>query len=398
MITLDLAKWLASPNGERFWKHFDPTESELAQIARMRKLLSPQEASAVLEAGKLALKASRKFSGRTWLCTAKGLEQATDAAVSAYKASRLPPGVPAADYCCGIGGDLVAMASRGPATGIDADPVLVEFANYNLRSCGLYETSRAVASDAADVDPRDFAVWHIDPDRRSGDSRFVSVNDSHPNLDTLLQLLGKNPHAVWKLAPACEAPPDLQTHAERAWVTFAGECRSQLLWFGCLAATPGDSRAVRVDHQGRTIGAFRWREETPLVAAPHAEAYLIEPDVSILAGQGAGPFAQSIGASALTPRGGYLTSQEACLHSMAAVYRVMDVMPARLEKLKSRLHELGAGEVTVKKRGVEIEPAKWSRQLRGPGEIPFVVCCYREGKKSVAVIGRRMNDDARELD
>ena len=55
--------------------------------------------------------------------TRLGLEQATDAWVARYKATRFPAGQLLADLCCGIGGDLMALSERGPTRGVDRDPV-----------------------------------------------------------------------------------------------------------------------------------------------------------------------------------------------------------------------------------------------------------------------------------
>src|SRR5690606_2819831 len=76
------------------------------------------------------------------LLTPAGLEQATRAPVAAHRAARLAAvlgaGASVADLCCGIGGDLLALARAGlSVTGLDRDPVAVEAARANLAACGL---------------------------------------------------------------------------------------------------------------------------------------------------------------------------------------------------------------------------------------------------------------------
>ncbi len=66
--------------------------------------------------------------------TARGLEQATDEIVAACTASRFPRGLPLAELCCGIGGDLLALAHRGPVVGVDRDPAAAILADANGRA------------------------------------------------------------------------------------------------------------------------------------------------------------------------------------------------------------------------------------------------------------------------
>ncbi len=66
--------------------------------------------------------------------TPLGLEQATDGWIADYKAQRFTAGRRAIDFCCGIGGDLLALSLRGPTVGIDRDPVAALFAEANCRA------------------------------------------------------------------------------------------------------------------------------------------------------------------------------------------------------------------------------------------------------------------------
>ena len=58
-------------------------------------------------------------------------------------------------------------------------------------------------------------------------------------------------------------------------------------------------------------------------------------------------------------------------------YRVRDVLPFNLKKLKAHLRVGGIGRVVVKKRGSPIEPEALARQLRGPGSGSAVVVVTR---------------------
>src|SRR4051794_21394449 len=60
-------------------------------------------------------RATAKFSrAQDMVLTRGGLEQASGEAAAHHRAARLADGGPVADLCCGIGGDLVALAAHGP--------------------------------------------------------------------------------------------------------------------------------------------------------------------------------------------------------------------------------------------------------------------------------------------
>ena len=72
-----------------------------------------------------------------WLWTDVSLAQASDHWSASYKAGLFPIGEPVVDACCGAGSDLVALAGRGRALGIDADPALAALAQDNARVHGF---------------------------------------------------------------------------------------------------------------------------------------------------------------------------------------------------------------------------------------------------------------------
>jgi methylase of polypeptide subunit release factors len=100
--------------------------------------------------------------------TRKGLQHATDEAIAGYKATRFLTGSQIFDLCCGIGGDLIALARQGKATGVDLEPLAALFAEANVQTYGLQFAIRQVDTSQATL-PHE-ACWHCDPDRRAGGS------------------------------------------------------------------------------------------------------------------------------------------------------------------------------------------------------------------------------------
>ena len=82
-----------------------------AAATRLRRQFSPARVHLLLEQVELRRRAAVKFErAEEMFFTRLGLEQATDLWVAAYKARRFAGRSPVADLCCGIGGDLLALA------------------------------------------------------------------------------------------------------------------------------------------------------------------------------------------------------------------------------------------------------------------------------------------------
>ncbi|HEY2148454.1 MAG TPA: hypothetical protein VGH32_10985, partial [Pirellulales bacterium] len=127
----------ARPWLELAMAHAGPT---LQLATRLRKDLPAERARLVVQQAELRRRAAEKFArADRMFFTPLGLEQSTDQWIAAYKAGRLAESSRSdggwADLCCGIGGDLLAMAARGPVAGVERDPATAVFAEANRAVC-----------------------------------------------------------------------------------------------------------------------------------------------------------------------------------------------------------------------------------------------------------------------
>lgn len=400
---LELYRWLTSPAAEPWLAEALASDEDGPRLAtRLRRGLAPGQVRLVLDQAGLRRKARAKFpAAARMFFAATPLEQATDAAVADYKAARFPREVPVLDACTGIGGDLLALARRGPATGLERHAVLAELARANLRA--VLEGERAARSQvalgelAADAASRGLLAqaeaWHVDPDRRATGRRTSRVEASEPSLDTLDALRAVHPHLAVKLAPAAEVPLAWQREAEWEWISHHRECRQLVAWFGRLTAEPGVRRATRLGAEGRAATfAGQPGRELSLVEGP--SEFLIEPDAALLAANLTGAWAEAHGLAALEPRHGYLTGNQGTgLGELAAVFRVLDVMPFDRRRLAEWLRGRGIGRLEIKKRGVEIDPARLARELAGSGERACTLVLARTPARVLAILAERVSRD-----
>ena len=361
--------------------------------ASLRKSHSASHVHLLLEQVELRSRARAKFSRpEEMFFTRKGLEQATDEVLAAYKATHYvnvsTGSRPLVDICCGIGGDLLGLASLGPTIGYDQDPVTAHFAALNLRRASR-EQARVLAEWASADGVQEAAAWHIDPDRRPTGERTIQLDDYQPEPAVLRDMLARNPSAAIKVAPAAEVDCDEWPAMEREWLGSRGECRQQVLWFGELSRAVGQHSATVVDAAG-VATSLAGDPREPLVPAAHVGAYVLEPDATILAAHLAGTLAQQQRLLSITPGGGYLTGDEPFLSPLVATFQVRDVLPFDHKKLKAYCREHGLGQLEIKKRGVEIEPFKLRREILAKGDNSAVILLTQFAGGVKAIVAERI--------
>jgi hypothetical protein len=386
-------RWLTGPEGAAWLARaavFDG--STAAQTRRLRAALSPAQASLVLAQLDLRRRAREKFSAADKMYfTARGLEQASDEHVAGYKARRFKAGSRAIDVCAGIGGDLAALARRGPTVGIDREEVLSILAAANARaqldSAATVETR---TSDAAAVDVGACDAWHIDPDRRPRGRRTTQAELHDPPAATIDRLLAANPHAAVKLAPAAGVGKRWSDLAELEWISRARSCRQLVAWFGDLAAHPGRRRATVLGAAGQPLATL---VGSPCIEVPVADRiarYLFEPDAAVLAAELTGALAERHDLGAVSPGIAYWTGEATVADALVSAFEVEEVLPLDMKRVKSLLRARHIGRLEIKVRGVELDPAELRRRLRPAGEAAATLLVTRIAKRVTAILARRL--------
>jgi SAM-dependent methyltransferase len=374
---------LRTPDGERLLAEVAAygDVDVLVTVTALRRRYDPGLVAAAVTQMRLRERARAKFGtdADRMFFTADGLEQATRAVVAERHAARFArAGVDRVlDLCCGIGGDLLAFARAGlQATGVDRDPDTVEVARANLAALGLPGT--VVVGDAA-VDPAWPAAW-IDPARRSGGRRVFDPRAYSPPLSFVRQLAAAVPATGAKVAPGIphQAVP---ADAEAEWVSVDGEVKEAALWFGPLATAV--RRATMLPSGDTLVGTGAG---PPPVGAPGE--WLYEPDGAVIRAGLVGEVVAALpGGRLLDPTIAYVAADGLVATPYARAWRVTDVLPFSLARLRALLRARGIGRVTVKKRGSAVDPETLRRQLRltGSGPEAVVVLTRVAGARTVLV-------------
>jgi hypothetical protein len=242
MISESLAaiRWLGTNEGMAELRRLAQQETTIdaSRILKLRDRWGVSRTTALASAATQLAKAEQKLNHRDMLATDRGLQQSTDFRIARYKANRFPVGVCVMDVCCGVGGDALALANRGPLLAIDRDPVIARIAAHNLLNSGAGNavvTCDSAESILASMKTTQTRPWlHVDPDRRPASYRVSDPDYCEPSAPLIAELMDTCEGGAIKLSPAATVPNSWKRVLHREWISHHGTCRQQVAWFGKL--------------------------------------------------------------------------------------------------------------------------------------------------------------------
>lgn len=319
------------------------------------------------------------------------LQQATDLWTAQYKTSRVAVDVPIVDYCCGIGGDLLAFAARGPAIGWDRAAEIAHLAEANLRTLNLDEQANVQVGLVEEHPPEPEQTWHLDPDRRVDGRRSTQLEWHSPGPKVVEHWLQISPNGILKLAPATTVPTEWSERAELEWVSRDRQCRQQIAWFGELAIQPGQRRATSVASSpgSSSHASFVGSPEIESEIATSIGRYLYDTDPALRAAGLTGALAVEMQLFSLQQGAAYLTADAAVAHPLLSAFEVQEVLPLRTSTLAKHLASLGIGQLEIKKRGVTVDPQRLRKQLKLRGDRQATLLLTLLGDREIAVLAQR---------
>jgi hypothetical protein len=363
--------------------------SALQTLDWLRRELPAERARLVVEQGELRRRAVEKFGelAAQMFFTRQLLEQATDLWTAQYKAERFAASgaTTFGDYCCGTGGDLLALAERGAAVGWDLSDIACLLAAANLR-----DAAQIQRGDVEQCTPKNGEAWHLDPDRRSTGQRTTAMEHYSPGPALIERWRQLNPRGAVKLAPAAATPKSWQADVELEWISRDRECRQQVAWFGPLASAAGKRRATLVRHDvapATLVGV----PDLPCEPAQEPGSFLYDPDPSVLAAGLLGQLAASHGLASLGIGGVYLTSDHRVADPLAVGFAVLDCLPLRTATLAAYLSARGIGRIAIKKRGVAVDPESLRKKLKLRGDREATLVLTRIDKRETAIVAERLS-------
>jgi hypothetical protein len=344
-------------------KGLNPTPSN---IDRLAKRVGAEDARWAFAQWDLRRRARSKFAGADeMLFVREALEQATASPVADYHASLFPAGELVADLTCGIGGDLMALAARGPAIGFELDPERVLAARHNVG-----ERAEVCEADSLSVS----WTWEYalaDPARRVEGRRTIDPSQFSPDPIVIAARFADLKLGVQKLSPLLEDSFLLSLGPSLRFVSFQDECREALVLAGSEARP--ERGAVHVE-------SGEWLEAGP--DAPEAETpgeYFYDCDPACVRAHAIGTLADRLGLAGLGDSRGYLTGDLVASPWLRA-YRVLYHGKGDWASTKKALISLGSGTPELKQRHAGQDLVKLQKSLKLGGARRLSVAIWPVGR------------------
>jgi predicted RNA methylase len=330
----------------------------------------------------LRLRARAKFSrAMDMFFTRAGLEQASAEVIAGHRLARYSGAGLVADLCCGIGGDLTALAAGRRVLAVDRDPLHLRMAVANA---GVYGVAAGVTAIAADVREaslggvvgsglaeRGVDAAFIDPARRAGQRR-LRAGDSEPPLDWCIALADTIERTGIKAAPGL--PRDAVPQGwELEFIAVGRELKEAVAWSPALATAA--SRATILPG-GHTL--------TPGTGGPvpvrEPGGFLLDPSPAVTRAGVVEDLARLAGAWKIDEQIAFLSADTAVHTPFARTLQVIDSAPWHQRSLPARLRALDVGAVDIRRRGLAGDVAELHRQLRlsGSRRVTLVMTRVRD--------------------
>lgn len=334
-----------------------------------------------------------------WLSDGDAAQQATPAAVAAFRARELAAaGVRrVADVTCSIGTEGAAVVKTGlEYCGFDLDASRVRMAAHNVpgghfaRADAVRPALRLSAGGSGHGSPAGADAVIADPARRAGGRRLHSPEALQPPLPDLLAAYPGEEMAI-KCAPGLDYSfwdgGVTVTSVRRGGAATRSGVKEVCLYTPGLSA---ERRAVILDPetgQADIVTRSGTPAPEPEVAGPGR--YIIDPDGAIVRAGLVRDYAAREGLWQLDERIAYLTGDR--IPAGTSAFPFIEQVPVK--KVKQALIAADAGSVEILVRGLDIDPDAFRKKLKLKGSQPRAVVLTRIGTAGVGLIcGARMCD------
>ncbi|NIS79968.1 MAG: SAM-dependent methyltransferase [Anaerolineales bacterium] len=367
----------------------NPAETDFLPLyQRLSRRFPAELARAAIDQVLLRERARAKFSNpQCMYFTRQALEQATPEPVAIYRATRLTDFPLLFDLGCGIGGDTLSLAQTAPVVAVDQDRLRLLLLKANARGLGIEDRIKPVCGNLLKPAwwfPDKTAVF-FDPSRRAGARRRVSVKDYRPPLHSVLTQLESLDAVAVKVSPAVAWDEIDALDCEIEFVSLNSELKEATLWFRALMTARRRATILPGPH------SLTGLQEPDLDVVP-PQRYLYEPDPAILRARLVRTLGAQLNASLIDMTISLLTTNKLLFTPFARTYRVLEVLPFGLKRLRAVLRARDVGTVTLKKRGSAVDTSLFLRQLKLRGENQAIVLLTRVRRRHVSILMEQVHE------
>lgn len=381
MNSVEVAAYLVSDEGKSILKKINDCYRDKDDILKIKdKFDMPTELfQSALSVVEIRRKAVKKFeNGEQMYFTRDGYEMATNEQIAKYRALRFNKDDIVYDLCCGIGGDLLALAKHvKKVIAVDIDDINIIYAKENAKIAGLYKKIEFICGDVNDIIIPDDSCIFIDPSRRSEKNAGRNPDKYSPPLNWVFKLAKRCRKFAVKVSPAIDY--SLFADFEIELISYHGECKEAILWGGELKKY---ERVATVLPFIDSISSFQLEINT----ISEIKKFIYEPDPAIIRAGLVTNLAGKYNLSRIDNEIAYLTGDIMVNSPVFKSYSVNEVLPWSLKHLNKYLRNEEIGKVVIKKRGFPMLPEEVEKKLKLNGNKHATIILTRIKNKHFAII------------
>jgi SAM-dependent methyltransferase len=388
---------------------------------------SNEERAAIMDYMALAPKFREKFFGDSklknafLLCDKLALEQSTAKDIGHWKAKLWPSVGTVNDLCCGMGGDSLFLPETLRVTGIDLDEDRLAMYRYNMQALG--KSADTLCADVRSVD-NSADYFTIDPARRAieGENQR-DLRNLTPTLEEVVEISKHYKGGMAKLPPGYP-PAEIPDSTEILYLGGHGDCRECLVLFGALAKNPDTVRAVIVDKNGDTVAEWSrkrdrsletldddlqekldrndslegkdrtYRTATSKSDLPLGEIgkYIAEPAPVLIRSRlfSDAALAHDSDAHLISEGIAYVSSDKMLPAPAFTSYEILAHAEIATGAVRSMLKEHDIGKITLKLRGVKLDPDAEAKRLKPKGKNSAILFYTRFRGEKIAILAKKL--------
>ena len=359
--------------------------------------------------------------GMFLLCDKLALEQSTAQDIGRWKASLWPSEGTVHDLCCGMGGDSFFLPAGLKLSGVDLDENRLAMFRHNVAIFG--KEANTICADVRSLNGADY--FTIDPARRAleGENQR-DLRNLTPTLEEVVEISRHYKGGMAKLPPGYP-PAEIPDGTEILYLGGHSDCRECLVLFGELAKHPDTVRAVIVGKAGETLAEWTrgrdrsietldddlqekldrndslegkdrtYRTATSRSDLPLGEIskYLAEPAPVLIRSHlfNAAALAHDPEAHLISEGIAYVTSGSPLPAPGFASYEVLAHTEIATGAVRNMLKEHDIGKITLKLRGVKLDPDTEIKRLKPKGKNEAILFYTRAQGEKIAILARRLS-------
>jgi 16S rRNA G966 N2-methylase RsmD len=318
------------------------------------------------------------------------MEQCSSENTARYKMSLINAGLQMIDLTGGFGVDFAFLSEKfSKAHYVERQAELVEHAQYNFNLLGLtgFEAHHGQSEEFL-TSQDNFDLIYLDPARRDDhNEKVVRLEDCDPNVISLLpKLLSKAKQVMLKTSPLLDikgAIQQLGSVAQVHVIAVANEVKELVFLLDKNADRTPQIHCVNLKGDNKEVFEFTFdAEERATSSFDQVEAYLYEPNASILKAGAFKAIGNAFGLQKLEANTHLYTSSELVEGFPGRTFRVLDKISLNKKALKHHFPEMKAN-ITVRNFPMTVAQIRKKSGLKEGGDQYLFGATDQSGKQLV---------------